>query len=417
MTHRSRSFAPASHRPQSKKKRGPKLHHPPSQNAPKRVESEDESDAEAQEQAEEDDEDTAVPPASAFEHPTDLEMLNILRSALHAAVHSVDFAANVQKAKALLYERKWLELFTDPALLDAYAGRWVPSRAMAFRALMAELRDVRALFVDGIGSGAESDEEEEDQDGEVQDETEDDNAEASTAETSAETPEESKAGSTSAKPAKQILSIGGGAGSELLAVAALSAAAPGARVHWTGVDIGDWSSVVSRIDAAANDVWKLGATFEFIECDVLATPAKAGSESKGSAPSPTTAGGPPPFLAPLPAPDLTTIFFTLTELLSQSRARTLALLRALTARTPVGGHMLVVDSASDIAQFPLGKDGRTWPVYMVLDALVLKAIGGWEKVRAEDSRWFRVEEETAAAARWPCKLENARYWLRLYRRV
>jgi 25S rRNA (uracil2843-N3)-methyltransferase len=359
MTHRSRSGGPTRTKAGQKKKAG-KLHHPPSRDAPAAgpeseagSESESESKPAAAAVIEEED---AVLPASAFRTPDDLDLLNILRWALHACVHSVDFTADVQKVKALLYERKWLELFTDPALLDAYAGRWVPSRALAFRQMMAEIRGVRGLFCGAVDEAAEG----------------------------KETP-----------APKHILAIGGGAGSELLAVAALSASR--APIHWTGVDIGDWSSVLTRIEAAARDKWAISprARFDFIETDVLASTA---------------------FMEPLPAPDLTTIFFTLTELLSQNRAGTLALLRKITDKAQPGSLLLVADSASDIAEFPLGKDGRTWPVYMVLDALV-GVLKGWEKVRASDSTWFRLDEEVVAGARWPCKLENARYWMRLYRRV
>ena len=55
---------------------------------------------------------------------------------------------------------------------------------------------------------------------------------------------------------------------------------------------------------------------------------------------------------------------------------------------------------------------------MVLDAVLLGEGGegaGWETVRSEDSRWYRLPE--GADAGWPVKLENTRYWMRLYRRL
>ena len=39
----------------------------------------------------------------------------------------------------------------------------------------------------------------------------------------------------------------------------------------------------------------------------------------------------------------------------------------------------------------------------------------WELVESSDSRWFRLAEGVGAG--WPVKLENTRYWLRLYRRL
>jgi 25S rRNA (uracil2843-N3)-methyltransferase len=419
MTHRSRSGGPPKKRTQTKK-RGPKLHHPPAHE-------EREEEGERPEAIGEEEEDAGVPPASHFAQPTNDEVLTVLRWALLDTLNSDEFPALVQRAKGLLFERKWLELFTDPALLDAYAGRWVPSRALCFRDLMAGIRDVRRVFTDEAAGAL---------DGEASGDEEVEPAEEDTQEPAGEDAQPTGEAPSAAVPAgpqerTHILSLGGGAGSELLAVAAL--ASRGGRIRWTGVDVGAWGGVISRIEAAARDRWQLDAAFTFIEGDLLAAPGLPTPDASPTAeafapppPSPPLTPHPAftapafaaiPALARVPAPDITTLFFTLTELLSQNRARTVALLRAVTAATPRGGLLLVADSASDIAEFPLGKDGRTWPVYMVLDAIVgaiskAGADGGWEKVRSEDSRWFRL-----GAERWPCKLENARYWLRVYRRV
>ncbi|CAK9785816.1 hypothetical protein CC85DRAFT_160141 [Cutaneotrichosporon oleaginosum] len=457
MTHRSRSGGPPKRRTQTKK-RGPKLNHPPG---------DDDRDEEAREHEGgegegkgDDDDDAGIPPASHFAQPTNDDVLTVLRWALLDTLNSDEFPALVQRAKGLLFERKWLELFTDPELLDAYAGRWVPSRALCFRDMMAGLPEVRKVFtIEGRtgkdrsaarrrGDASQSDgdaleavteidktDETDEQGGEIQSEgKEEDQREV----------EGTIRDDLGGPDRTHILSLGGGAGSELLAVAAL--ASRGGRIRWTGVDVGAWGDVISRIETAARDRWRFDADFAFIEGNLLAPPAP--SHATGPTPdvSPTTdtfaasskaavsdsLPTPPitphpthaapafvaiPALAAVPAPDITTLFFTLTELLSQNRARTVALLRAVTAATPRGGLLLVADSASDIAEFPLGKDGRTWPVYMVLDAII-GAIskagdeGGWRKIHSEDSRWFRLSGE-----RWPCKLENARYWMRVYRRV
>lgn len=378
MTHRSRSGGPTRGRKAGGNKRVPKLHHPP-----------DPTRASLRSAAVDEEDEEEVDPVPKFtDAPGDEDVLAVLRDALSTSLNSPEFTADVQRAKSLLYDRKWLELFTDDKLLGAYAGRWVPSRALCFRDLMAELGDVRAFF---IGEGVQEDD----------DDSEDEEGVEGTEKTDEKEKDTGSAG-------KHILSIGGGAGSELLAIAALCASAsPKRPIQWTGVDIGDWSSILDRIEVAARDKWSMDATFNFIECNVLVP----GPATSTVAPAPG-----PAFLAPLPNIDLTTIFFTLTELLSQSRAATVALLRALTTKSEPGSLLLVVDSASDIAEFPLGKDGRTWPVYMVLDALV-SMIGGWEKVRSTDSKWFRLDTDVVAAAQWPCKLENARYWMRMYRRT
>lgn len=435
MTHRSRSGGPGpqqkGRKPLSKKKRGPKLHHPPPPPAAEDTTTPPPpADADGAE-SDSDDEEGSVLPARVFkDKPTNQGILNALDKAIRYDEH---FPDHVQRAKALLFERRWLDLFLDRELLDAYAGRWVPSRALMFRAVMADLRPVRALFSPSEGSGEAGAEEDEEGEGEEGDGQKEDGAEGrdtGVTDTKNEPIREAEAtGATDGhevgeRQAKKILSIGGGAGSELLAVAALCVPAS-ASVEWVGVDIGDWGSVVERIAGAVED-WEIPSTFEFIEADVLKLPlSDAPKPPSKTAPSPSATDAqteaPPAAPKPLPRwlqlqPDLTTIFFTLTELLSQSRPRTINFLRHLTASTPKGSHLLILDSASDIAEFPLGNSDRTWPVYMIIDALLLGLAvpkGTWRKVRAEDSRWFRLD----GTERWGrCKLENGRYWLRLYER-
>lgn len=427
MTHRSRSGGPGPQQkgrkaPGAKKKPGRKLHHPP---PPPSAEPDQPTEPTAESASDSESDDETLPARVFKEKPSNQGILNALDKAIR---YDERFPEHVQKAKALLFERRWLDLFLDRELLDAYAGRWVPSRALMFRSVMADVKPVRALFSPPSTSDATSDGEDDDNDAEepaAEETNEKENGEEKGKENGAET--------------KRILSIGGGAGSELLAIAALCVTAQ-ASVEWVGVDIGDWGSVIERLADSVKD-WEIPASFEFVEADVLKLPLSDAPKPgvKSSTPLTTTTtttaatatesaatDGTPNGVAEkeppkLPKwlelkPDLTTIFFTLTELLSQSRPRTINLLRHLTSSTPVGGHLLILDSASDIAEFPLGNSDRTWPVHMITDALLgglAVPKGSWRKVRSEDSRWFRLD----GTERWGrCKLENGRYWLRLYER-
>lgn len=411
MTHRSRSGGPGPQqkgRKATKKKAGPgrKLHHPPP--PPNADAAEDDASPPADvPESDSESEDGPILPSRVFkEKPTNQTILNALDKAIR---YDEKFPDHVQRAKTLLFERRWLDLFLDRELLDAYAGRWVPSRALMFRAVMADVKPVRALFSPPMtGDESEDDAEDNAEEGENGEEKEKEKQNGDNGE--------------QAKPAR-ILSIGGGAGSELLAVAALSSTT-NAAVKWTGVDIGDWGSVITRLaDSVAE--WEIPSTFEFVEADVLKLPL-SDAPKPGAKPTATPASPADSMTTPTPTPkvpkwlelkpDLTTIFFTLTELLSQSRPRTINLLRHLTTSTPTGGHLLILDSASDIAEFPLGNSDRTWPVHMITDALLgglAVPKGSWKKVRSEDSRWFRLD----GTEKWGrCKLENGRYWLRLYER-
>jgi 25S rRNA (uracil2843-N3)-methyltransferase len=215
-----------------------------------------------------------------------------------------------------------------------------------------------------------------------------------------------------------VLSLGGGASSELLAIAALVKACQTlelqatadrkgkspAKWNWTGVDIGQWDGIVDKFRSSLQSQWSLSSTLEidFQQGDLLASDSTLLDLTRLFA-----------------KPDLVTILFTLTELLTQSRPSTFSLLRSLTQHTPAGTLLLVADSASDISEFEMGSSGRKWPIYMILDTILLgppnAPSGDWECIRKEDSRWFRLAPGVGSG--WPVKLENTRYWLRLYRRI
>lgn len=360
MTHRSRSGGPQAQHVQRKKRDGKKEPRPPTKA---------ELEAEAA---------LNPPPADTnplSSTPSTQDILALIRHSLAPTITSSEFKSTVQKIKGLLFDKKWLEAFGDEGLLEAYAGRWVPSRVLCFRELLADIEELREviLVVDGV--------------------QEESNGEGSRT---------------------RIVSLGGGAGSELLAIASLvrgqniidrrnGVASSSKSIDWVGVDFGPWNIVLNEFSDALKSLWHLDLPISNHQMDLL------------NRPSPDT-------LAPLITADtsLVTLFFTVCELMAQDRTSTIRLMHDLTTSLLSGGHLLVADSASDIAEFELGSSGRKWPVYMVLDAMLLgmKDDDGrnkWRKVESEDSRWYRLAEGVADS--WPVKLENTRYWYRLYRRV
>ena len=391
MTHRSRNGGPSRPRPsQSKSKDQPrKLHHPTPTNAlPINRRS------------------TSPSRSSLPLVPTDAELLALIHVSLRDTLESPDFLPTVQRIKSLLYDRKWLEVFGNPTLLEVYAGRWVPSRALCFRELLSSLRDVRRIFLPMQGS------DDVDQSDEV-----------------SENDHDVRPSAPTSRIPTQIISLGGGAGSELIAIAAIIHAAQGTtkgkgkpppHFLWTGIDIGAWSSTLETFRSALCDEYSLNdiLTSIYLQTDLL-SPSQILTNTLNDS-----------------KPALITLLFTLTELLAQSRSGTIALLRTLTELCPRGCLFLAADSASDIGSFEVGTEGRKWPVWMVLDAVLLGAGGGgggggggeekrgggasrggqgWEVVQSEDSRWYRLPE--GAGAGWPVKLENTRYWMRLFRRL
>lgn len=362
MTHRSRAGGPSRQKPKSNgsKNRPRKLHHPPSFTS-KPPSSSSSSD-----------DDPTEPSLSYFlTSPTDPIILELIHQALRSTIESLNFLPTVHKIKSLLYNRKWLEVFGDEALLQAYAGRWVLNRALCFRELFASLVPVRALFT-AIQEGGE----------------------------------DRPCPSTTTN----ILSLGGGAGSELIAFASLIHAAQSQPndatsvkrkdldITWTGMDIAAWQPTLDLFAKALQTNWNLSLPIIYIRTDLLTPPHTDLLKNLATS-----------------QPKLITLLFTLTELLTQSRSQTISLLHHLTIHTKPGCLFLVADSASDLSSFKIGDSGRKWPVWMVLDAILLRDGGdGWEKVKGEDSRWYRLPEGVGAG--WKVKLENTRYWFRLYRR-
>ncbi|KAI9631749.1 putative cytoplasm protein [Dioszegia hungarica] len=378
MTYRSRAGGPLkTHKKQGIKNGGRgKLHHPPPPSA----------------QADPSSSSSSAHPA--LSSPSDEAILASLRTALSSTLSSPDFRSTIQRIKALLYDSKWLEVFTDPELLEAYAGRWVPSRALCFRELMVHLPEVREMMLGKQREEADSD----DSDGEEEEEDQDEE-------------EEEEQGDL------RVVSLGGGAGSELAAVASLLAYRKSSKgkekaCEWVGADIGKWGDVLAKIGTAAQGDFDLDSlTVNYVEGNLLS----AGSQLLSRIFSPTSATS----STSSPAPTLYTLLFTLTELLSQSPSSTISLLRFLTSQSPPGTLLLVADSASDIASFSLGSE-RKWPTMTVIDLVMLRMLAGtegpaWELVRSEDSRWYRLGE--GVGADWPVKLENTRYWYRLFRRI
>jgi len=426
MTHRSRSGGPTKNRGKKNASQR-KLHHPPSAFASASASTSTSTSTEE----EEDPRSFPLPARTVDPNPPDSELLALIHRALHSTLSDESFIPTIQKIKGLLYDKKWLDVFCgSESLLEAYAGRWVPSRVCCFRELMEAL--VGELFeLKGKGRGVEErlgglalDDVQEDEEEDVEKRSNNNDRGSSQGAPSSTVSQDTPVSETT-----HILSLGGGAGSEILAIAALIRSTVIAHPHktqeeigkwsWTGVDIGRWKGIIDKFTHATKVDWEVDESIlevDYIQGDLVAQPQP--SDDTISTSTLNDAGIPsidlPKILLSKP-PQLITLFFTLTELLSQSRSSTLTLLSQITEHTPAGTQFLIIDSASDISQLPLGKEGRSYPIYMVIDLLLTAKGKGWEKVRGEDSRWFRFDEDTGKG--WPCKLENTRYWYRLYRRI
>ena len=293
-------------------------------------------------------------------------MLNHFRKAF--VFESIDaLQVVVQEVKGHLYNRDFSAAFGSQAYREAYAYRWSASRALAYADIFSqpELR----LTLQKVAHGMQS--------------------------------------------ASRVVCIGGGAGAEVIALAAALHDSP---VEVAALDIADWKTVLDKLNNclttplslskyASEDIRMANKSLVdpshfhlgFLQQDILDYKDEA---LKGL----VTATG------------LCTIMFTLNELFTSSISKTTAFLLRLTDAMELGSCLLVVDSPGSYSEVSMGKDGKSkqYPMKWLLDhALLQVAQGKWEKILEDDSRWFRVD----AKLEYPIDLENMRYQIHLYKRL
>ena len=280
----------------------------------------------------------------------------------------------IQGVKAALYDRDYPTAFGTLQNLEAYVARWTPSRALAYAHLFSNLVE-SALYAPN-NSNADNDK------------------------------------------TKRILSIGGGAGAEIVGFGAIALlnhrGGKDRKLHVTAVDVAEWDPVVAKISNYMNQNWagnsgdKSNDTslsleeqltnlslidtdeikVDFINHDILTLPRDRLDFSKL---------------------DLITSMFTTNELFTASRAGTVNFLQSLT-ECRKGTLLLFVESAGSYSEVTVGT--KKFPVHFLIHH-VLSGNNSWELLSSTDSEWYRLPEDLS----YPMQLENMRYFYRLYRRT
>ncbi|KAL2855862.1 hypothetical protein BJY01DRAFT_195220 [Aspergillus pseudoustus] len=325
----------------------------------------------------------------------------------------LDTKTLIQTLKSHLYNRDFESAFADASgeLLRAYALRWSAARALGYAGLFKSLLGV--LNQEQCGTQSEG------------------------------------------SGRHHIVCIGGGAGAEIVALAAswrdLMDAQSGdpsdalgtlsldtakaeeeqssPSLSITAVDIGDWSAVVDRLSSTVLSPnvpsskshpapllpthYNLAVGFNRLNVLSLSEPELKSLYHTTQSPSstPTT---------------LVTLMFTLNELFSTSMAKATAFLLRTTDLLQPGTIFLVVDSPGSYSTLKLGKsDGsdapqeRQYPMKFLLDHTLLSvAKAKWEKIYSQDSRWWRRD----ATRLWydvgeGAGLEDMRFQIHIYRRL
>lgn len=335
------------------------------------------------------------PPAPPPVEPTESQaILDCFHNAF-SALFTPRLPGLLQTVKTHLFNRDFLKAFGERELLEAYVVRWSPSRALCYREMfLGVCEEVRGVF------GME--------DGRV-----------------------------------EVVCIGGGAGAEMVAVAAvirglhldsreggedsageemggrpapdteledggedLAAPPPDAvsqrtkglsSLHLTAIDIADWTPIVQTLTSTLTTPSSTSPAF---------IPASQFSVSFHHHDILTPTDTP---LIP-PSASLITLLFTTNELYTQSRVATTRFLLGLKERTRKGCLLLVLESAGSYSTVQV--NGKTFPMGMLLDHTLLSG-EGWEKLVEEEASWYRLPE----GLRYPIELENMRYMVRVYKRT
>ncbi|KAK7530719.1 uncharacterized protein J3D65DRAFT_134260 [Phyllosticta citribraziliensis] len=303
-------------------------------------------------------------------------LLNTFRNAFEERLAS-DVKPLLQQVKQHLYNRDFLEAFGRDDYLEAYAVRWSPSRALGYAQIFEDLQDRLLQRAPGTKDAVDS---------------------------------------------FRVVCLGGGAGAEIVGLAGFSHHlieesnnGPISRMDVTAIDIANWSSVVTSLQAAitsppplskyasaaakeANKELLTPEAFHtrFLQQDVLSMdPEKLSVELRDAT--------------------LVTIMFTLNELYTASMAKTQRFLLMLTETLAPGAQLLVVDSPGSYSTVTLNGAEKKYPMHWILDHTLLSTTQApkWEKTLEDESRWFRLPE----GLKYPIELENMRYQIHLYKRL
>jgi 25S rRNA (uracil2843-N3)-methyltransferase len=239
------------------------------------------------------------------------------------------------------------------AYLRAYAARWVSGRSLAYRSLLLDIPELVE---------------------------------------------------TSQRRARQgqitrTFCIGGGAGSEILALASLTKELEfDVKMHVTAVDVADWNEILTEMGDLIKTRWKEQGMetenkfkLEFKRANMLQDFNDLHFEEQ----------------------HIITCLFTTNELFAESRVKTMALLSHLSNTCKKGTLLVIAESTGTYSEIQMGS--KVYPLELVLDMTLVGKNKEWEIVKQEQSRWYRVPEESKG--KYELQIENTHMLVRVYRKA
>lgn len=295
---------------------------------------------------------SAIPPVSKHTLPANDE-LRLFQQSFKYLFDSPSLETFIQTVKGDLFNRDYIKAFGDDDRRMAYCVRWTPSRSLAYGSLFASLAEVRTVI---------------------------------TSENS------------------NILVIGGGACGELVALGSIYTQHQSLKalnetpdsINIKLVDIADWTKIVGKIVSEVKKSWTYQSpdafNVDFTNGDVLSLE---------------------PSLLGLSSVDLITTMFTTNELFAEDRAKSLRFFQSLNKECHSGCLLLITESAGSYSHIEVGK--KKFPIQFLIDTILLgkdQKSGDWDLIKQSESCWYRCDKSFD----YPLKLENMRFFFRLYRK-
>lgn len=319
---------------------------------------------------------TAAVDLNATALPIELQqtLLNVVADAFPLAGNETKLKPTIQEVKGHLYKRDFATAFGKQDYLAAYALRWSAARALAYADIFATFDPESSWLGQAPQTGEDG------------------------------------------KPISRIVCMGGGAGAEALALAAVMKHHQLHGLHMEAVDVADWSHCLQLLQKSLTTPPPLfkyasesarAVNRSLLEPEQLVVSFRCEDvlEQKQERLKELMVGT-----------QLITLMFTLNELFTTSLSRTTAFLLTLTDVVEPGAYVLVVDSPGSYSEVKLGKDGeaKRYPMKWLLDHTLLEIAGEgkWKKEVGEESKWFRLDSRL----KYPIDLEDMRYQIHVYQR-
>lgn len=300
-------------------------------------------------------------------------MLSFLSSAfqeelnqdLTSFVCTSSYQEKVSRIKKLFFEREFLSLFSDESLLLVYALEYVPYRCLCYRDMFMKLDNLSELI--DSHSHAESSH-------------------------------------------VNILSLGAGNGAELVGLIGAAFSRSTKPLHLCIQDLSSYGPVIPLLERGLQSPIALSGTSPIPLTVNLLSPGDLLDSTYLESDSMKHA---------ISSSQVITAMFLLNELLSTSKKGFMKLILFLVKNMRPGSYLLVVDSAGSFSEVKVGNgssslssEGTSDRTYMLFQ--LLDAIQAFRICESHDAIWYRYPKELASIS--PFKLQNMRYFLRLYQK-